>query len=456
MRDPSAREAMATTDDSFPPTVAEPAVPLAPVAPAERFATLDVVRGFALLGIFLMNVEFFTRPLQDLVAAGIEPTLQGADWWADAAIYFFVQSKFWTLFSLLFGMGFAVMIERATRAGRPFWPTYLRRSLALLGIGLVHALLVWSGDILVSYAAGALLLLGARALRRAIVGRDGTPMSPRWLAGLGIASYAVVPMMALAGGALMSLLGGMMPAAATEAQAAQATAAHAAHEAVREAAVQAYAHGTWAQATAQRVIDFWTHALPGMVGFLPIVLGVFLLGMAILRSGVAEHPGAHLPALRRMRNWGLPLGFATMALSTSLGTSMATTDFGLDDGVQFATFMVAGLVLALAYAAALVLALQGRAGPWLQRWLAPAGQMALTNYLTQNLVGTWVFFGHGLGWWGQVGRFEQALFVFGVFAAQLVASRWWMANFRFGPAEWVWRALTYLKLPPMRREPAPA
>ena len=163
---------------------------LAPVATHERVHSLDVVRGFALLGIFLMNVEFFGRPLQDVNAPGIDPSLAGLDYVADAAIFFFVQSKFWTLFSLLFGMGFAVMIERARRAGRPFVPAYLRRSLALLGIGLVHALLVWSGDILVSYALGALLLLGFRGVRHAVLGRFGEvpPMAPARLAGWGVAS----------------------------------------------------------------------------------------------------------------------------------------------------------------------------------------------------------------------------------------------------------------------------
>src|SRR5687767_2896060 len=95
--------------DLAPPQAASE---LAPVGSGERFVALDAVRGFALLGIFLMNVEFFTRPLQDVAAAGIDPSLTGLDRWADAAIYFLVQGKFWTLFSLLFGMGFAVMIER--------------------------------------------------------------------------------------------------------------------------------------------------------------------------------------------------------------------------------------------------------------------------------------------------------------------------------------------------------
>src|SRR5687767_4728216 len=199
-----------TPDTVVPATLTDPVAPapevLAPVAAGERVHALDVVRGFALLGIFLMNVEFFGRPMQDVNAPGIDPTLSGLDYWADAAIFFFVQSKFWTLFSLLFGMGFAVMIERARRAGRPFVPAYLRRSLALLGIGLVHALLIWSGDILVSYALGALVLLGFRGLRHAAFGRDVAPMAPTRLAAWGITSYSLMLVIMLSGAMAMSFM----------------------------------------------------------------------------------------------------------------------------------------------------------------------------------------------------------------------------------------------------------
>ena len=131
---------------------------LTPVSASERIDNLDVLRGLALLGIALMNVEYFTAPLADM-ASGIAPDARGLDWLADAFVYVFVRGKFWTLFSLLFGMGFAVMLGRAAAAGRGFVPMYLRRTFGLLLIGLVHALLVWSGDILVSYAVTALLLM---------------------------------------------------------------------------------------------------------------------------------------------------------------------------------------------------------------------------------------------------------------------------------------------------------
>jgi len=139
------------------PAVAPPR--LTPVAEGQRIEALDVVRGFALFGIFLMNIEWLNRPIAALGIEGMPRGLTGADWLASWFIAYFVQGKFWTIFSLLFGMGFAVMLVRAERAGREFITVYLRRILALAVFGAVHFIYIWEGDILFSYAVGALALL---------------------------------------------------------------------------------------------------------------------------------------------------------------------------------------------------------------------------------------------------------------------------------------------------------
>ena len=136
--------------------VAEP--DLVPTTATQRIEALDVVRGFALLGIFLMNVEYFNRTLLS-IGQGMPRGLTGIDWLASWFVAYFVQGKFWTIFSLLFGMGFAVMMTRATQAGREFKTVYLRRVLALAVFGAAHFILLWEGDILFSYAVGALMLM---------------------------------------------------------------------------------------------------------------------------------------------------------------------------------------------------------------------------------------------------------------------------------------------------------
>ena len=172
-------------------------IPLAPITSGDRIQALDSIRGFALLGILLMNIEGMVGPLMASIS-GVDPLLTGADRWVDTAIYLLVQGKFFPLFSMLFGMGFAIMLARAQAAGRPFVAVYLRRVLALLAIGLAHALLVWSGDILVTYALmGLVMLLFFR----------GTPQSrlPKWGVALMLLPVGFTLLMGLIGTAVQAM-----------------------------------------------------------------------------------------------------------------------------------------------------------------------------------------------------------------------------------------------------------
>ena len=392
-----------------------------PVAPNERIATLDVLRGLALLGILLMNMEAFNAPLE-LSFTGIDPHWHGPDRWADAFVYVFVQGKFFTLFSLLFGAGFAVMAQRAEVAGRDFTRFYLRRSVGLLGIGLAHALLLWSGDILVAYALLSFMLLAFREAPRS------------WLPALGLVVYLAAPTLMLVLGALMSVL--LDAALATQADAAQAAI---------EAQRQAYGHGSYAQAVLQRLHDFGA-SLGALLLVGPQVLGMFLIGAWFARSGAIARPG-EFPRLFAALRWGvLPLGLAVMVDSAGWTPHVAPGRFDLRVAGVYALNALAGLLMCMGYLAWGV--------RWSHRlqWLAPAGRMALSNYLLQSLVCTLLFYGYGLGMFEQMGRLWQLLFAVALFAVQVAASHAWLRRFRFGPVEWLWRAITYAQLPPLRRD----
>lgn len=473
-----------------------------PVAIRDRIQTLDVVRGFALLGIALMNVEFFNRPIAEL-GVGLPAGVTGIDDWAGWFVHVFIRGKFWTMFSLLFGMGFAVMLTRAEQAGRGFFAPYLRRTLALAVFGLLHFIFLWTGDILFSYASGALLLmlvyyakpqvllwLGAVLLLLAgafgVAGAFGhaLPWQPmlgfgiplllfgvvayalrRWpLSGLRAAGLALylLPSLAMAiGGAVMI---GQPPEAERDriqqAEAKTPEQKQAFAEAVEKRAerrkeqaqdvadeTRLMSHGSYAEATAWRAQSFVKH-LGQTVGFAIIVLGVFLLGAWFIRSGVMADPAAHLKLFRQMAWIGIPLGVG-MSL---VGARIAVTHVpGQNDGAfQLATGLafVGNLPACVGYLAVVVLLFHGRWRNWLAP-LAPVGRMALTNYILQSVLGTLFFYGYGLGHWGMP-RAQQLLYVLVVFALQLLLSRWWLAKFRFGPLEWVWRWATYRKRPPMR------
>ena len=411
---------------------------LAPIAHAERIQALDVVRGFALLGILLMNIEGMAGPLM-VALLGVDPTLAGIDHGADALIYIFVQGKFYVLFSLLFGMGFAVMARRAQASGRPFAGVYWRRGLVLLGIGLVHALLIWSGDILVSYALLSFFLLAFR------------DVPSRWLPWLAVLAYVAPSGLMLAWGALGSAMQ-LTPETATEWNKAMAGQGEM-MAALLEGQRQAYGAGGFLDATVQRARD-----LGFMLMNLPVVgaqvFAMFLLGMWFVKTDAMAQPAQHPRLFRRLRHVALPAGLALMLGSFALQPTLDLDDVDFTLGVAFALNMVGSLLMALGYLGWIVHALQSPA--WARRlaWLAPAGRMALTNYLLQSLVCTLVFYHYGLGYFEQLARAWQVPFVLALFLAQVLLSRWWLRRFRFGPMEWLWRSLTYLKPQPMRLQPA--
>ena len=408
---------------------------LGPIPGEERIEAMDVLRGFALLGILLMNIEAFVGPLLESLT-GINPRFTGADHWMDAAIYVLVQGKFITLFSLLFGMGFAVMLDRAQARGAGGRGTYARRLLALLAIGLAHALLVWSGDILVTYALlGFVLVL--------FFSRTPVRRLPKWAIAL-----LVVPLLLTWFWAFGMTMAQHDPQAAAQTQQALAEQSRQ-MAATAEAQRLAYGQGTYLQAVAQRVSDLG-FAMIGVLFFGPVILAMFLFGAWFVRSGTMRDLPAHLPLFRKLLLAGVFIGLPLMLWSA---WTHPTMDFGrMDYGIAAAqsAATLAYVLMCFGYLSAVVLLLQRPAWRARLAWFAPAGRMALTNYLMQSVVCTLVFYGYGLGYFERLPRAWQPLFVLAVFALQVVFSRWWLSKYRFGPAEWLWRWLTYGTRPSMR------
>ncbi|WP_342119602.1 DUF418 domain-containing protein [Pseudoduganella sp. OTU4001] len=546
-----------------------------PTASNERIEALDVVRGFALIGICIMNVEWFNRAITDL-GRGINPSLTGIDWVISFIAQYFVTGKFWTIFSLLFGMGFAVMLTRADQAGRSFLGPYLRRIFALAAFGACHQIFLWSGDILFSYSVGAMCLLitmygrpkyiaagialcvlaGFAPKIAVMAGVVTEKAAPDLSAFFGIAGglaffslvgwwlrgeqsvkklnmptvalvFLVIGILALIGGAVMwmlpntpreprlglpvfgtalTLLGiltkkyhepkserpwrlgvGMyvfsffmmtgigallyyvpakpevVPTAEAvakltgkEAEAAKAKIEKAAERAKRmkerEEAVQKEtkiaSSGTYSEHMALRAERFAEHA-PGEIGFATILVGMFLLGAWFVRSGIMENTRAHLPLFRKLAMYGLPVGIG-MGLAGSLIATAATPGSQGADGYQFAQglLMLGNLPACLGYVGLLIVMLHSSSVFSKVKVLAPFGRMALTNYLTQSLVGAVYYFGWGFGHFG-ASRVHQMAYVACLIVVQIAFSHFWLSRFRYGPMEWLWRAITYWTIPPM-------
>lgn len=396
----------------------------------DRYLHLDVLRGFALFGILLVNFEWFTRPLQAIML-GSESGLGGANVAADWLITTLGEGKFYPLFSMLFGAGFALMADRAMKRGTPFWGVYLRRLLVLLVFGLVHTLFIWAGDVLLIYAISALIM---------IVLFRKTPARRLWKWAV---AFLVFPVVMMWLGALS-----MIGAQSQPEMQAEMSAGFAADEQVLvekvERAEQIHAEGTYFENVGQRIDDTIFKLVYFVFWATPIV-GFFLIGRWLIVTGRLTHPREHQLYFRRWRARGLVVGLACAVPATWLlrdvNTMIPTTTAAA--GATLAT--IAGVLMALGYLSTITLAADRL------RFLAPAGQMALTNYLLQSIVWTWLIYGHGLGMWGELPRWSQIPLSLGFFGLQIALSHWWLARFRFGPAEWLWRSLTYWKIQPMRR-----
>ncbi|MFN7782848.1 MAG: DUF418 domain-containing protein [Lysobacterales bacterium] len=403
---------------------------VAPRPPEDRLHLMDALRGFALLGILLMNIEFFNRSVHDFMS-GMD-TSPGAAGIAAWVVYVFVQGKFWVLFSLLFGMGFALMQDRLEGSGRPFGKLYFRRTLALMGFGLLHIVLLWPGDILFAYSLTAIMLMAFLQVRGVAV----------LITGLGL-YFGVSTLWVLLGGVM-----GFMPEEAKAEMAAEMGKS----VALGAESDRIYATGSYLEISLHRATEYFTVMLETVLMFqVPMALGVFLLGAWLLRSGRIQNARAHLRFWVVSLLLGALVGALFIRLSLAVGTSFDLKT-GLGDALLATGLMSLGsLPLSMAYVAAFVLLFQTGVGARVLGLLAPAGRMALTNYLLQSLICGLLFYGYGLGWYGQVDRWGQVQIALLIFVAQVALSPLWLRHFRYGPMEWLWRALTYGQRPAMRR-----
>jgi uncharacterized protein len=390
-----------------------------------RIEVLDVLRGFALLGIFLMNIEYFNRPFQEF-GQDIPLGTSSRDYTLTWLTEIFVTGKFWVLFSLLFGMGFVLMQSKTERDEGLFEIIYLRRTTALLVFGLLHAVLLWPGDILHSYALAAFVLMWLPI------------MSARSSYYRGLLLY-LIP-------ALLILLSGVVPNMMTEDDIRRFALKTEATAKLAKYASNIYASADYWQVTQQRWQDFM-EMLYYEVYVVISALGIFLVGAGIMRSG-------RLLDLRANRAFFLKamLVFAALAalligMAQSIGSLAESLD---EDSIREGLMTIGNLPLSLFYLSTIAYAMSFASGRKILGVLAPAGKMALTNYVMQSLIASMVFYGYGLGQWQQWGRADLALFVLLVFTMQVILSHLWLRYFRYGPMEWLWRALTYWKLPGLR------
>jgi uncharacterized protein len=422
-----------------------------PVAAAERIASLDTLRGVAVLGILVMNIYWFAMPTlaySDPLAMGGTELHNLGTWFVTHSLF---DLKFMAIFAMLFGAGLVLMSRRAAERAAPFGRIYFRRQLWLLLLGMIHAYLLWSGDILFGYAVVGMAVYPLRNAR------------PRTLV---IASALLLAITAAASHGISYPLEEMRN------KAAEYTALQAAGEELdpgqrrlveqweqtrrflapgeREKQRDLEAHlGSYAD-----ILEFRVPRVIGMQqGMLLFyswrIAGLMCLGMALMKLGIlsAARPAAFY---RRLMLFGYGLG---LPLTVFSGLDLYAHGFERFYTMRYGmlTNYVGSIIVALGHVGLVMLILKTGFVRGLTGRFAAVGRTALSNYLLHSIILTTVFYGYGLGLYGKVPRFWQMGFVLAVVGLQLLLSPWWLERYRFGPLEWAWRSLTYWRRQPMRR-----
>jgi uncharacterized protein len=432
--------------------------PIGPIAPEDRINSLDTLRGFALLGILPANVLVFGLYL----AAGNDPTVAGGatginlvSW---ALFRTLIEGKMRCLFSMVFGASMILLTSRAEeRSGATAADIYYRRNLWLLLFGLAHAFLLFWGDILYPYALCALILFPFRKLpakKLLIIGGLFIAFKTGWSA---VDAFRQRARRDLAAAAAAAEKVGRKPA---EGQAEARTELEAQRKQRKPSSEELEKDAKKWRGNPLEVIGARAKALAvwhGLPYYDPVncdVWSMMFIGMGLFKLEVFSAARSY-----RLYAWiavigcliGIPLNSYTAWLALKSNFDRVTFAF------TYVAYDIERLSVALADMALLMILCKAGALRWLTSRLATVGQMALSNYILQSVVCTFVFTGYGLALYGRLERYQLYYVVAGCWVISLAASPIWLQHFRFGPLEWCWRSLTYWKRQPMRiRRPSAA
>ncbi len=394
-----------------------------PVSPQERIELLDVLRGLAVAGILIGNMQWFSG--YGMMPPALAADTPARDQIAHFLVHFFVEGKFYSIFSFLFGFGFAVQIARADDRGDTKATLFKRRLFWLLVIGYLHGFLLWAGDILSVYALmGFILLLFRKKSDESLL---------KWAFGL-----MIVPIVTY------SLLLVLFLAFAPPDTAAKIDTAMTDQWASN---VQTVSQGSYGKIITEYNFIYIIGRYIGLVVQmrLPKILAMFLLGVYGYRRGFLHDPAGHRPFLSKVVIYGLVLGVIGNVILAATTGNEAQFPPSLAGFVAVVGYSFGVPALALAIIASVATLWQKAGWQRLLAFLAPVGRMALTNYLMQTVICVIIFYGYGFGQFGKFGAVQATLAALAIFAMQIVFSTIWLKFFAYGPMEWIWRQLTYHK-----------
>jgi len=399
---------------------------LQPVSEPNRIQLLDQLRGFALFGILMVNMAIFTNPHTIMFgnfSIWQDPESKAATWF----IRFFFEGKFYVLFSLMFGIGFQLFLQKLDES-REVMPVYRRRLFFLFLFGALHVILLWFGDILVWYALFGFVMTWFR--------KKSNRTLLRWSL-----FFMFIPVVATSMLMLLMMVFRNIPEAA-EGMAEGMAAQQQAMEELTRKAYDIYANGSFGEQLRFRLTEY-ANLLGGIIFFYPNTLAMFLLGMIFMRKGFITEPQQHKTFFKKLLTYTLPLGILCAYILSTYSPQVTQNDPTWLNVLVLFSHTQGGTALALSYLSLMVMCSNSGRFKWFRRRLASTGRMALTNYLMQSLIATSLFFSYGLGLYGKTSPLHGIFIVLAIFIFQFWYSDLWLKHFRYGPMEWLWRTLTY-------------
>ena len=375
-----------------------------------RLISMDAMRGFAIFGIFMVNIQIMAMPFEWAMNPHYS---EGPDVWAWAVTRTLFESNFVAIFSMLFGAGLILQMESAARKGVAFGPLYLRRLAVLMFMGLLHGTLLFLGDILLLYSVVGLVLFLFRKLEAKTLLIVG----------------AIPLLIALVGAFLLDGMGDWQnPEDEIQAQ------------------LRVQTEGTITELLTRRAVGFGFWMILSSLWFNWRVLSMLFLGAALMKLGFFEERRATWH--KRAALLGLTLGLGMEALTTWAAWEELP---GLTSRFLASLHEVSSLGLALGYMGGIALLVHSNTLSWLTQGASAVGRLSLSNYILQSVVANLLFTFIGLAWFGERTRWELMGIVCVTYTVQMVLSTIWLRYFHMGPLEWIWRAVTYLRLEPIRR-----
>nr|WP_164670404.1 DUF418 domain-containing protein [Virgibacillus doumboii] len=385
---------------------------VSPLRGSDRLTWIDAARGFAILGIFVVNIGAFSAPYF-LYGGEDDAWTSTVDQYTQAFIDIFFQASFYTLFSILFGFGLQILKERLVEKNIDVIPFLFRRLFILIGFGMVHAFLIWHGDILLSYGVVGLffLLFVHRRAKTLIV----------WgilMLGLNVFYYSSLLYN------VRAFLGGYDSALINQVK-------------------RNYGSGDLFAVLTQNMNDWlYANGVFSSILLLMTLLPLFLFGMYIARKRWLHKPDVHKRKLWVL--WGISLLFFIVL-------KMGPHLYGNPIWFSYIQDNVGGTASALFYLFSITLLFQSEIGKRIFMPFTYVGRLSLTNYISQSVISFVLFYGVGFGLYGSVRPITAMGIVVIVYILQILGSKWWLKKYRFGPLEWLWRSLTYKKKQPLRK-----